>query len=306
MSGHRPPAALRPSRPHKLAARTPAHLDPRIASALAAPLPTAVDRSLPPPMDQGQTSSCSAHALVKAIEIVTGYRGSPRDLYYSAGLLEGDTSDDGRELVDCLTAVATSGIAPFAGPTPDGRNSDVTPENVQDVPTPKDYFYRRKFDLGRASIDPRGDHVSDLCAATLAAGGVIYLGTQVGNAFEELQGAVVAQPDPANDPSGGGHALAGVGYRTMPDGSRQWRVENSWGEAWDEAGECWASTAWLAACWELHPVLAPLEAGAPDPSPAGERGAGLLDAVLVAVDRAIVAGEHDVQAVVNAILARFA
>jgi hypothetical protein len=62
----------------------------------------------------------------------------------------------------------------------------------------------------------------------------------------------------------------------------------------------------LSACWELHPVLAPLEAGAPDPSPAGERGAGLLDAVLVAVDRAIVAGEHDVQAVVNAILARFA
>ena len=301
----RPPPGLRRSAPHKLSARTPAHLDPRIASALAAPLPTAVDRSLPPPMDQGQTSSCSAHALVKAIEIVTGYRGSPRDLYYSAGLLEGDTSDDGRELVDCLTAVANSGIAPFAGPTPDGRNSDVTPENVQHVPTPQDYSHRRQVDLGRASIDPRGDHVSDLCAATLAAGGVIYLGTQIGHAFEELQGAVVAQPDPANDPSGGGHALAGVGYRTMPDGSRQWRVENSWGEAFDEAGECWASTAWLAACWELHPVLAHWsDALAPDPSPAGERGAGLLDAVLVAVDRAIVAGEHDVQAVVDAILAR--
>ena len=81
------------------------------------------------------------------------------------------------------------------------------------------------------------------------------------------------KPDPATDPDGGGHALALVGFRTMPDGSRQFRVQNSWGEAWDDAGECWASTAWMAACWELHPVLAPLEAGAPDPSPAGERGA---------------------------------
>ncbi len=294
----RPPPGLRRSAPHKLSARTPAHLDPRLAAALAGPLPTTVDLSRHPGYDQGQTSSCTAHALAKCVEIATGYRASMRDIYFEAGDLEHDTSDDGRELLDCLTVLRAFGAAPYAGPV-EGRVSDVTEANASTPPYSPTLAARRRIDLGQATIDPHADNLSDLVVACLSLGAPIYLGTVIGDAFEVLAGATVAQPDPATDPDGGGHALALVGFRTMPDGSRQFRVQNSWGEAWDDAGECWASLAWVASCSELHVCLPPLSA-------AGERGAGLLDAVLVAVDRALLAGEHDVQAVVNAILARFA
>ena len=156
------------------------------------------------------------------------------------------------------------GVAPFAGPSPDGRNSDIwtptdamsPPPNVNLPATPAETTAAasNKFALGSNSLDPAAANLSDLLASCLAAKGVVYLGTQVGQAFEQLQGQTVAQPDPANDPNAGGHALIIVGTarcRTRRGNSRC----RTLGESWDEAGECWASLAWCAACWELHPLL---------------------------------------------------
>ena len=193
------------------------------------------------------------------MEKLTGFRGSMHVLYSMAGTKEGERplADDGRLCTDCLEVIASQGVAPFEGPTADGRNSDVDPSNATSPATPAEVAAAASnlVNLGENSIDPNDPNVSDLVASCLAAGGIVYLGTQVGQAFEQLAGAMVAQPDPANDPNAGGHALDIVGYRTMPDGSRQFKVQNSWGESWDEAGECWASLAWVQACWELHPLL---------------------------------------------------
>ena len=263
----RPPPGVRRTDPRFIAIRCLRSLRPAHAAALAAPLPAAVDNSRHPDTNQGQSSACTAHALVKCVEIVTGFSGSEHVLYSLSGTRGGENPlvDDGRCLSDCLAVIQTMGLAPFEGPSPDGRNSDVwtaddtsVPPNVcvaataAEIGAASEHVYAG---LGLNSIDPADSNVSNLVAACLAAGGAVYLGTQVGQAFEQLGGTTIAQPDPANDPNGGGHALALVGYRTASDGSRQFRVQNSWGESWDDAGECWASLAWLQACWELHPLV---------------------------------------------------
>jgi hypothetical protein len=242
-------------------------LHPAHAAALAAPLPASADNSLQPVTDQGQSSACTWHSLVKGIQICTGFYGSMHVGYSCTGELEGETplADDGRQCTDSLTVAATIGVCPFEGDSPDGRNSDIytaadttaKPANVclPATAAEKALAAERRFDFGGNSISPTDADVSNLVAGCLAAKGVVYLGTQVGAAFEQLAGETVAVPDPANDTSGGGHALIIVGYRTASDGSRQFRVQNSWGESWDENGECWASLAWVQACWELHPLL---------------------------------------------------
>ena len=263
---HRPPPGVKRPDATKQAERCALPLHPDHAEALASPLPDTADNSKLPPTDQGQSSSCTAHSLIKGVEIVAGFVGSEHVLYSMSGALEeSPIADNGRQCVDCLTVVSTMGVAPFAGPSPDGRNSDIwtptdamsPPPNVNLPATPAETTAAasNKFALGSNSLDPAAANLSDLLASCLAAKGVVYLGTQVGQAFEQLQGQTVAQPDPANDPNAGGHALIIVGYRTMPDKTRQFKVQNSWGESWDEAGECWASLAWCAACWELHPLL---------------------------------------------------
>ena len=266
---HRPPHGAKRSDPAKLAHRLglPLHndhqavLDAHVSGAV--PLPAAVDNSLQPATDQGQSSSCTAHSLVKGVEILTGFKGSMHVLYSLTGTLENELplADDGRQCVDCLTVVATQGLAPFAGPTPDGRNSDVTtdaPANVTVAATPEEVTAAslHMFALGRNSIDPTSANLSDLLASCLAAKGVVYLGTEVGQAFEQLSGDTVAEPDlTPNDPNGGGHALIIVGYRTNAAGVREFKVQNSWSVNWDLTGLCWVSLAWCAACWELHPLL---------------------------------------------------
>lgn len=280
---HRPPPGVKRSDPAKLAHRLGQPLHAAHAAMLAAhidgscPLPDSVDNSLQPATDQGQSSSCTAHSLVKAVEILTAasgaaFRGSMHVLYSLTGTLEKESplADDGRQCVDCLEVVATQGLAPFAGPTPDGRNSDVTdaadgdsspnvcvPATTEEVTAAS----MHKFDFGQNSVDPASAQLSDLLASCLAAKGVVYLGTQVGQVFESLTGDTVAEPDTIpSDPNGGGHALIIVGYKTV-NGVRVFLVQNSWSKQWDNSGLCWASLAWCGACWELHPLL-------PIPAPA--------------------------------------
>ncbi len=259
----RPPPGLRRTAPAVLASRIAAPLHAAHQRRLgahrdgSAPLPPCVDLSLRPAFDQGQTSSCTAHALAKAAQILGAGMISEHVLYSLTGAREGDMSDDGRQLVDCLAVAASPGLAPYAGPV-EGRASDVTAANATTPATPAEVAACVPFASAGAgnSIDPAASDLAEQVTACLAAGGVIYLGAQVGAQFQGLTGDEVAIPDPANDPEGGGHALLIVGYRTAPEGGPvEVRVENSWGESWDSAGECWATLAWVAACWELHPLL---------------------------------------------------
>lgn len=228
-----------------LAHLLPAKASERIAAALAAPLPIAVDLSKGDPFDQGQSNACSTHALCKGIEIVSGYIGSMRGLYADTG-----NGDDGRRLVDVLHAARTTGVAAFLGDADPGRYSDVAspPNAVQALPMGTD---RIPLDLGEHIVSPQAPDLSDQMAATLASGCPVYFATAVGRSFDNLTMGTVAEPDPTATT---GHALLVVGYRVASTGERQFRVENSWGR-WDENGECWVSLGFLAMSWELHPLI---------------------------------------------------
>jgi hypothetical protein len=219
-------------------------------------LPAATNNTKDPKTDQGPTSSCTAHALVKGVEILIGFFGSMHVLYGLTGQRQGDLSDDGRQLSDNIIVAITQGLAPFEGDV-EGRHSDISTANATTPPTFEETkaALEHKFQLLQLRIDPAVPGFEKKLIATLALGSSIYLGTQVGSAFENLGNGMIAQPDPANDTSGGGHALLIVGHRTNADGTYDWLIQNSWGETWDENGECWASTAWVVACWELHPLL---------------------------------------------------
>jgi hypothetical protein len=256
----RPPhGVLRPDAAYLdvLAARIARELHPAHAAAVAGPLLASSDLTKDPPTNQGPFSTCSWHALVKGIEIVSGFRGSMHVGYSATGALEGTTADNGRRLVDCLTIARTIGVAPFEGPTADGRNSDIDASNVSTVMTGAESMIasERRFDFGGNSIDPSATTLARLVIGSLACGAPAYIAVQIGQAFEDLGNGVVAQPDPRNDPAGGGHALLIVGHRTNADGSIDWLVQNSWSEAWSGGGECWASLAWLQSAWEIHPLI---------------------------------------------------
>jgi hypothetical protein len=240
-------------------------------------LPPAGDLSqwLPPRKNQGQSGSCTCHSFSAAVTVACGPAGvsvvdaSPHVLYSLSGRLEapdGALQDNGRQLLDVWAAFQAHGLAPQHGPTPDGRNSDVwtdadtggsPPGNVNDDATAEQIAAagqcRPKLTL--SNLDPTEADVEDQVCAAISAKMPVWLGTEVGQQFQTLTGDTEAQPDSVpNDPNGGGHALFIVAYRTLPDGSREYRVINSWGDSWDENGECWASGAWVRGCWELHAI----------------------------------------------------
>ena len=256
-----PPGVLRERVRHVFGVASPGS-DPVAARLAQGNLPASTDLHKDPPLDQGQTSSCTAHALTKGVEILTGALGSQHVLYSLTGARQGDLTDSGRQCSDTIAVAREQGLAPFEGDV-EGRHSDVSTTNVT---APATYDETKaalahRVDLLPLRIDPAIPDLSDRIVASLAIGSPVYLGTEVGAAFEDLGAGMVAQPTPANDTSGGGHALVIVGHRTNADGSRDFRVQNSWGESWDEAGECWASLAWVAATWELYPLS--IAAGSP-------------------------------------------
>lgn len=50
----------------------------------------------------------------------------------------------------------------------------------------------------------------------------------------------------------GGHALMLAGYKTLKDGTRVYRLENSWGQDWGHNGGCWITESDLQRLLEEH------------------------------------------------------
>ena len=279
------PPGVRRSDPEKLALLLPARLHPAIAHRLGAPLALESDLTAaePPVMDQGQSSACAAHegvvvahASLRLAGVDDPIIGSPHVLYSVSGRIErptGELQDDGRQLVDVLTALRTVGMSPIQAPTPDGRYSDVwtaadvagidgaPPPNVCLDATPEELAacHNHAHDFGNHTIDPRDPDLEALVISTLTGPvpAEILIGTEVGAAFEMLAAGGLAQPDLIpNDPQGGGHALRICGHKTLADGTRLYKIGNSWSASWCSAGYCWAPVSFLRACWELHPMTA--------------------------------------------------
>ncbi len=92
------------------------------------------------------------------------------------------------------------------------------------------------------SAEPLAIDVPSACW-DLAAGHPLVVGLAITTAWEDFDGDTLPPP---TGPSIGGHAVLLIGYRRAADGSVEFRVRNSWGGAWKDAGEAWLPAAWLA------------------------------------------------------------
>lgn len=274
------------SHPTKLArtSSAAAHVAIAFTLALALPIPATSKHPvnwLPAVEDQGSTSSCTSHALSQGLTATCSARGtplgfvaSPHHFYSCSGGIARAAAtpldpmpslmDDGRELADNITAVMTCGVAVMHGPTPDGRNSDVwsdvdvaginspPPANVNAEPSVQTLEASAYECLsGAHTVDLSAANAGAVCAAALDSGLALYAGFLCGSAFMRLGASEVAQPTAANDTNTGGHAVTIVSYRINAAGAREYLVRNSWGTLWADAGNVWASEAWLLACWEV-------------------------------------------------------
>lgn len=168
--------------------------------------------------------------------------------------------DTGADLSDDATALATWGIGPIGALIP-GRYSDV-PDDYPGVPFPEPpepggpgselVVAGSNLIAGEYQI-PVDSDAPMLAATALDANIPLWVGFYCDSAFENLSPSGVAGAPNENDPRGGGHAGYISAYRTAANGSYEFRVENSWGSDWCLNGACWASSAWLRACWTIWP-----------------------------------------------------
>jgi hypothetical protein len=269
------------SHPDKIARAAPAHEHPLIKAALlghvsgTSPLPDEVDLDefSPPVMDQGQSGACTAHAISGGIAGTMAAQGTPlgfvpsQDLQYKAtrareralvtapGAPLPLLTDSGAEIADVIAVIAEDGVKPMAVPqTSDGRFSDVESDHVNDEPAVEGLEVAAQHVLdGPYAVDLTAANASDVLAAALASKMELDIAFFADTAFMNLGSGQVAQAPNESDQNGGGHSVRLNGYKKQADGTRRFRLRNSWG-LWCEGGSCWVSEAFIAKLWEAWVV----------------------------------------------------
>lgn len=258
---------LRRCPPARIAFRTHAR-----ALAVGATPKGAATIALPPPLDQGQTSTCFAHSLAMGIygALKGSFLPSPKEIAACTYALARSRAtpmwmplpsllDVGADLQQCADVLTSIGIAPMTGPTSDGRNSDVEndpPDNV--FPEPSLSRIERTTRVDGEYVIPVDDAAPTLAALCLDARIPVQVGFFCDHAFQALvPGSIAPIPD-TSDPNGGGHAVLLRGYSTDSEGLLEFHVRNSWGSNWCDGGDCAVSAAWVSAAWELFPVAVSL------------------------------------------------
>lgn len=200
-----------------------------------ASLPPSVDLTgqCPPVYDQGQLGSCTGNAIAGALEFDAGKQGiagyttpSRLFIYYNERTMEHTVaSDSGAQIRDGVKSVGTLGACPetewpyvigeFAAQPPAQCYTDAK--------------------LHRAIAYQRVARILTQMQGCLAAGYPFVLGITVYESFESPQVAqtgVVPMPGPSEQVLGG-HAVLAVGY---DNAAQTFRVRNSWGAGWGQAG----------------------------------------------------------------------
>lgn len=197
-------------------------------------------------LDQGESSSCVAHAFAQALRIadkIAGVRApalSSREfLYFNSRAFDGGAIlDEGTYLRSCA-----KGLTKFGRPPESAWPFDMAHINER----PSWEAYREGIDHKGPSTYLRVTGLDEIRQA-LAASKPVVGGTMVGNSiFDYTHG--VYDPDP-NEASVGGHALTVVGYDAT-----SFTICNSWGPSYGESGFMRVSPRFMATftdCWSLH------------------------------------------------------
>ncbi|MDQ0259443.1 C1 family peptidase [Sinomonas atrocyanea] len=198
-------------------------------------LPPSVDltAACPPVYDQGQLGSCTANAIAAALEFdadkegIAGYTTPSRlFIYYNERAAEHTVaSDAGAQIRDGIKSVAAQGACPETEwPYDIGQFAAKPGEQCYiDAKQHRAIAYQR---VARSIAQMQG---------CLAAGYPFVYGFTVYESFEGPEVAhtgVVPMPAP-NEQVLGGHAVLAVGY---DNATQCFRVRNSWGDGWGQAG----------------------------------------------------------------------
>jgi|SRR5581483_1578253 len=196
-------------------------------------LPDKIDlRSKCSPIEnQGSLGSCTANALVGAVEFLEIKDGakfvdlSRLFVYYNERAIEGTVNDDsGAYLRDGIKSLAKQGVCPE--PEWPYRISDFTKK-----PGAKCYRDAKKHQITSYHRIVTVDEMR----SCLADGFPFVFGFTVYSAFESqavARSGVVNMPGPAEQVLGG-HAVVAVGY---DDHQKRFRVRNSWDTDWGQEG----------------------------------------------------------------------
>jgi C1A family cysteine protease len=197
-------------------------------------------------LDQGDSSSCVAHAFAQAVriaDIVAGVAAPPLTsrefLYFNSRAFDGPPIvDEGTQLRSCAR-----GLTKFGRPPETAWPFVMTAINER----PTWEAYREAYDYKGPSAYLRvtgNDEIKQALAASKPVCGGVSLGSSI---FDYTGG--IYDPDP-NEPSVGGHALCIVGYDTD-----SFTIVNSWGPGYGEAGFLRVSPTFMATfsdLWCLH------------------------------------------------------
>lgn len=214
---------------------------------------------LPPVYDQHQVGSCTAQALAGAIEALlprAGYASERLDraaLYRRERELIGTPGEDsGAIIADGVAILGTGWEREQQEPPPFFGEPWVRPARALSAAAPR-----------LVSSEPLDFDVATI-ATELDAGHPVVVGLQVTEQWEQLAGDTL--PDPAGEVTGG-HAVVLVGYDLD---ARLWRVRNSWGTGWGDAGYAWLPWGWTRAPWigEAFALRAVRRVEAPERTPA--------------------------------------
>ena len=200
------------------------------------------------PFDQGQVESCVANSTIMSL-MIAQYIQNPANvetlsrlfLYWNVRLFDGtETQNTGAYIHNAFRSLMDQGCC----------REDLFPYDSTKIFTaPPIMSYKEGNDNKITSFyqiaSSGNQRVADICAA-LKSNHPIVFGTTIGNALESYDGSANTVLSLPTD-NQGAHAMCCVGYKTLSDGTKAFKIRNSWG-SWGIGGEgfFWMSQSWMA------------------------------------------------------------
>lgn len=228
------------------------------ADATSYPPAATTSQCAPDVMDQGQTSSCGGHGTAVGVTTALAFKGtplpfvaSPKGIYDDARVASGESplTDDGIDPATLLQSLAKNGVRAIQAPTSDGRYSDCDPATINTPETPEqDAAASQDVLVGEYMIDPRDSAFPALVASCIAVGVPVGVGI-VADPFENWTPG--SPLDGTVDFNNADHWVVILDYYTDAGGNLVFKIRNSWGKGWGDAGNIEVTARWLqSSCME--------------------------------------------------------